>query len=285
MALRHVQDLSGHSGCRVMLCRDGAQTFIRKKSASPAYNERLKKQWSKQKLFSAEAVKTPEVLGAGYENELFYFDMEYVSARTMSEYVDSLELDDILGFLDLLFENLPLDRGTRDPAAQELFTHKINTVAHSLPDTEIIVREAVRRLRSFDFSRVPRTWCCGDLTLENILVTENKNIYLIDFLDSFYNSWMIDVAKLFQDLEFHWSFRKLPKNIHRELKLLIAREVLLKNVLDKTHSVHSLFTIYHIVLLNTLRILPYTRDDETRRYLQRTLAAIMRRIDEIKEYL
>lgn len=268
-----------------MLCREGRRPFIRKKSASPGYNERLKKQWMKQKLFSAEALKTPAVLGAGYEDDLFYFDMEYVSARTMAEYVDSLELDDILAFLDLLFQNLPLERGTRDPAARELFAHKISALADNLPDTGDIVLKAVQRLRDFDFSRVPRSWCCGDLTLENILVTENKNIYLIDFLDSFYNSWMIDVAKLFQDVEFQWSFRKLPKNIHRELKLLIAREVLLKKVLDKTQSVHVLFTIYHIVLLNTLRILPYTRDDETRRYLNRTLAAIMRRIDDIKEYL
>ena len=214
MSFHHIQDFSGHSGCRVMLCRDGNQPFIRKQSASPAYNERLKKQWMKQKLFSAEDVKTPQVLGVGFENDLFYFDMEYVDARTLAEYVDRLELDDILAFLDLLFHNLPLDRSARDPAAQELFAHKISAVA-----------------------------------------------------------------------EFHWSFHKLPKNIHRELTLLIAREVLLKNVLDKTQSVHVLFTIYHIVLLNTLRILPYTRDDETRRYLHRTLAAIMRRIDEIKEYL
>lgn len=285
MSLEYIQEMSGHSGCRVLLCRDGRQSFIRKKSSSPAYNERLKKQWVKQKLFSADAVKTPEVLEAGYEDGLFYFDMEYVSARTMAEYVDRLEIDDILAFLDLLFHNLPLERGTPDPAARELFAHKISALADSLPDTEEIVLKAVQRLRDFDFSRVPRSWCCGDLTLENILVTENKHIYLIDFLDSFYNSWMIDVAKLFQDLEFQWSFRKLPKNIHRELKLLIAREVLLKKVLDKTRSVHVLCTIYHIVLLNTLRILPYTRDDETRRYLNRTLAAIMRRIDEIKEYL
>lgn len=83
MSLEYIQEMSGHSGCRVLLCRDGQQSFIRKKSSSPAYNERLKKQWVKQKLFSADAVKTPEVLEAGYEDGLFYFDMEYVSARTI----------------------------------------------------------------------------------------------------------------------------------------------------------------------------------------------------------
>lgn len=285
MSIQTIQELSGHSGCRVMLCQDDDSTFIRKKSSTKPYNERLKKQWIKQKHFGRGALKTPAVLGSGYENGLFYFDMEYISAQNMADYIDAAELDDILSFLDLLFRNLPVEKTGRNQHAASVFSGKLHALAQTVPTDEEVVFEAIKRLYDFDFSTVPRTWCCGDLTLENILITENKNIYLIDFLDSFYSSWMIDVAKLFQDLEFRWSYRDRPKNIHRELKLLIAKEILIKKVVDLDRDVKTLFTIYHLVLLNTLRIIPYAKDAATRRYLHQTLADIMRRIDEIKEYL
>lgn len=280
-----IRDLSGHSGCRVMLCQAGGDPFIRKQSTSLAYNERLKRQLLKQKHFNMDAVRTPAVLGAGYDGGFFYFDMEYIPARKMAESIEHLDIEDILHFLDMLFESLPLRRKKPGARAAALFSCKIGAVTRNLPRREATVLEAVRKLRNFDFSTVPHSYCCGDLTLENILVTENRRIYLIDFLDSFYNSWMIDVAKLFQDLEFRWSYRSLPKDIHRELKLRIAKEVLVKKVVDLEEGVSKLYMIYHIILLNTLRILPYTHDAPTLRYLDRTMGDVMKRIDVIKEYL
>lgn len=268
-----------------MLCEAGSDPFIRKQSTSLAYNERLKRQLLKQKHFNMDAVRTPAVLGAGYDGGFFYFDMEYVPARKMAESIEHLDIDDILHFLDMLFESLPLRRKKPGARAAALFSRKIGAVTKNLPRREATVLEAVRKLRDFDFSTVPHSYCCGDLTLENILVTENRRIYLIDFLDSFYNSWMIDVAKLFQDLEFRWSYRALPKDIHRELKLRIAKEVLVKKVVDLEEGVSKLYMIYHIILLNTLRILPYTHDAPTLRYLDRTMGDVMKRIDVIKEYL
>lgn len=280
-----VRDLSGHSGCRVMLCEAGGRPFIRKQSTSLGYNERLKRQLLKQKHFSMEAVRTPEVLDAGYTDGFFYFDMEYVRSRKMADFIDRMEIGDILDFLDLLFGNLPLDRQKPGARAAALFSRKIGALAKALPARRKAAFDAVRTLSAFDFSAVPHSYCCGDLTLENILVADDGRIYLIDFLDSFYDSWMIDVAKLFQDLEFKWSYRALPKNIHRELKLRIAKEVLVKKVVDLEAGVPKLFMIYHIILLNTLRILPYTHDALTLRYLERTMRDVMKRIAVIKEYL
>ncbi len=280
-----VRDLSGHSGCRVMLCEAAGRPFIRKQSTSLAYNERLKRQLLKQKHFSMESVRTPEVLDAGYADGFFYFDMEYVRSRRLADFIDRMEIEDILDFVELLFHNLPLDRHKPGAQAGALFARKIGAVAEALPVRRKVVHDAVRTLRAFDFSTVPHSYCCGDLTLENILITDNRRIYLIDFLDSFYNSWMIDVAKLFQDLEFKWSYRALPNDIHRELKLRIAKEVLVKKLVDLEAGVSKLFMIYHIILLNTLRILPYTHDAPTLRYLERTMREVMKRIDVIKEYL
>lgn len=285
MPFNTLQDLSGHSGCRVMLCEADGHRFIRKKSSHPSYNDRLKNQYLKQKQFELDLLKTPKIYDSGYEDGIFYFDMEYIPAKRMSEHIHCLEIEDIVRFLDLLCSRLPFGRGEKDKEAGVAFTRKISSLAESLPAGDEAALKAVDTLGEFDFSSVPRSYCCGDLTLENILITDNKNIYLIDFLDSFYNSWMIDVAKLFQDLEFKWSYRSAPKNINRELRLLIAREVLVKKIVDLEQGLANLFLIYHIVLLNTLRIIPYARDGHTRAYLDRTLTDVMARIGQIKEYM
>ena len=46
--------------------------------------------------------------------------------------------------------------------------------------------------------------CHGDLTLSNILCGQNQLIF-IDWLDSFIDTPLIDIAKLRQDTRFYWS--------------------------------------------------------------------------------
>ena len=105
-------------------------------------------------------------------------------------------------------------------------------------------------LRSFDFSFVPRSSCHGDLTLENIIVTTNNELYLIDFLDSFYDSWMIDIAKLLQDLELKWSYRFSEDDSNREIRLLIAKEALLNRIRVMDNGQEIIRNVYSILLLN-----------------------------------
>ncbi len=46
--------------------------------------------------------------------------------------------------------------------------------------------------------------CHGDLTFSNMLFNGN-NYYLIDFLDSFVESPLLDIVKLRQDSAYLWS--------------------------------------------------------------------------------
>ena len=126
-------------------------------------------------------------------------------------------------------------------------------------------------MRSFDFSFVPRSSCHGDLTLENIIVTTNNELYLIDFLDSFYDSWMIDIAKLLQDLELKWSYRFSEDDSNREIRLLIAKEALLNRIRVMDNGQEIIRNVYSILLLNILRILPYSKDDITIIFIEESL--------------
>lgn len=53
------------------------------------------------------------------------------------------------------------------------------------------------------FGIIPTGFCHGDLTLSN-MIFKGKEIYLIDFLDSFVESYWIDIIKLRQDCFYKW---------------------------------------------------------------------------------
>ena len=53
---------------------------------------------------------------------------------------------------------------------------------------------------------VPYSFCHGDLTFANIIFHSNR-LYFIDFLDSFIDSYLIDFAKLKQDLFYFWNLK------------------------------------------------------------------------------
>ena len=103
------------------------------------------------------------------------------------------------------------------------------------------------------------------------MITENKRLYLIDFLDSFCNSYYFDVAKLLQDIELKWSYRNKPKDTNREIRLLIAKEMLINHFRMLPNGQEILRDIYYVLLINLLRILPYTTDELTKKFLQNAI--------------
>ncbi|EEW06737.1 hypothetical protein [Vibrio mimicus] len=60
---------------------------------------------------------------------------------------------------------------------------------------------------------IPLGECHGDLTLVNLKITEENQLYLFDFLSCEINSPLQDAAKIIQDFEYGWSFRKEKESI------------------------------------------------------------------------
>lgn len=52
------------------------------------------------------------------------------------------------------------------------------------------------------------SYCHGDLTIGNCIVDMNKNVYLIDPnpAPDMYSSWLLDVAKLYQSIQFDYEY-------------------------------------------------------------------------------
>lgn len=278
-----IKNLLGHSGCNLNLYKEEDRIFLRKDAGNANYNRRLKKQFIKQKKFNLEKVKTPRIFEYGINNKgIFYFDMEYINGITLSEYMKQIKIKEIVDLITLLFESLPIKQGGYFDRAQNIFQHKISDLETILDTSDINIKQSLDLLKKYDFSKVPQSSCCGDLTLENIIINMRGEIYVIDLLDSFYNSWMIDVAKLLQDVELGWSYRKQVRDFGLNLRLATAKQALFDNILSLDEGQTYLVTIYHILLLNILRIYPYAKDKLTLDFLDNSILQIFENIKNLK---
>ncbi len=274
MSEQFIKSLSGHSGCDISLYSNNGTFFVRKSAGDAGYNRRLMRQMLKQSTHATtqDVIRAPRVLGRQMDsNGLFYFDMEYVRTRTLAEYMHSITVKEIVRLINLLFDWMPVSHGTINPDASRIFASKISSLYKSFTNITPIEQAAFDILNQFDFSKIPTSPCHGDLTLENILITSDNQLYLIDFLDSFYDSWMIDVAKLLQDLDIFWSYRHIEMSPNLSIRLMTAKNALIENMMEAENGTDNLVKIYHILLLNILRIVPYTKDDITKEFLQNAL--------------
>jgi len=280
-----IKKLSGHSGCSLELFQQNNSYFVRKTSGSSFYNTRLKKQLLKQRSFRSSELKTPKILGYGFNKDLFYFDMEYVSGTTLDIYAKNISLSEISHLIKLLFNSFNVKYSKKNPKSLEIFRNKIAALKNELHFRNESITQSFEILQKFNFSDIPNSFCCGDLTLENIIVTPNRQIYLIDFLDSFYESYLMDIAKLFQDLELGWSFRKTKIDFNTNLRLNIAKHSIRDKILnlENVDGERMLIAVYHILLLNVLRIYPYTTDKETLNFLDKSLLKVLSIIKDLSK--
>ena len=266
-----IKALSGHSGCKLSLYKDDKSFFVRKQSGTIKYNYRLRKQFIKQQKFNADSISKPQIIRFGTTEKLFFFDMEFLNCKTFAEYLPLMNPAEISTYIDILFKALPIPNSHQYNQPQ-IFQHKIAELNQKISNPSPTTQKALDICSAWQFTDIPLSYCHGDLTLENIMITASNKIYLIDFLDSFCNSWMIDIAKLLQDLEVKWSYRRLPADINRDIRLLIAKDTLLNRLRIMDKGQIYLRQIYHLLLLNLLRILPYTNDHFTYNFLQNAIS-------------
>ena len=270
-----IKDLGGHSGCKILLLEENNKYFVRKLSSSIAYNSRLEKQCLKQENFVGNSIKTPRVIKKGYDiSGLFYYDMEYVQGITLAKYISKVDVSKIGDIVNLIIKNI--DFSINNIVDESIFKNKIIDLKNKTNVLQNkIVNNALEFLNDYNWSDFCKSSCHGDLTLENIIV-KNGDLYYIDFLDSFYDSWIIDFGKLLQDTECLWSYRNTELDTNTKLRLIIFRDILLNelNNIDKKYIKDS----YMALLLCLIRIYPYTTDEETILFLNNQVSNVLTKI-------
>jgi aminoglycoside phosphotransferase len=270
----HVRTLTGHSGCSVALMIDGDEYYVRKTSASPAYNQRLVAQIRKQIQIGA-VLATPKVLRQGVTDELVWFDMEFVRGDgflTFAPLQSIATLPDLVGHLSAPLRALAETAdGTLDAS---LFTAKIEQLRDTVPaspfhpDHAHFLGPLLERLASADWNGIPRSLCHGDLTVENMLIRDNGTVVFIDLLDGDLESVWMDVAKLLQDLESGWSMRSVLWQPAPDPSARLLR-TLGHYLAEELHSLMSTMLpplsdrLPQLRALQALRVLPYVRNEST----------------------
>lgn len=280
----NVTDLGGHSGCKILLCeKNNNEVFVRKISSDENYNGRLKIQAGKQSDYNNPNIKVPKVLETGYtEDGLFYFDMEYVQGITMSEYIKTIEIGKVRSICEAIVKNIVSMDSDETEVDESIFINKIALLQNTLADhNNNTINEALDMLKDHSWKRFIKTQCHGDLTLENIIIKDNQ-LYLIDFLDSFYDGWIMDISTIMQDVQTMWSYRRDDKTeINTKLRLLVFRDILMDTV--KQVSPDDYVEVYYALLLKLIRIFPYTKDKETYEFLNEKTKSIMSIIKEVEK--
>ena len=107
-SLEHrIKDISGHSGCKVILIKQNNMLLVQKTSSDKNYNFRLKKQLKKQQMFvQTDKIKTPAIYDFGTYNDLFRFNMEFINGKTLAEYADKISKSEIIDYINCLSNSL-----------------------------------------------------------------------------------------------------------------------------------------------------------------------------------
>lgn len=281
-------NLGGHSGCQIFLIEeDDGSVYVRKISKDKEYNSRLKIQSEKQASFSGDPIKAPKVLSTGYTDEgLYYFDMEYIQGVTLAEYIKTMEIGKVKGLVEALVSSLVPQKQVEISKEQQekvknVFDKKIADLHNKLYGNNKIVDQALCLLEKHDWSKLVPSQCHGDMTLENIIV-KNDRLYFIDFLDSFYDSWFLDIGTLLQDVQVMWSYRfQNEVSMNTVLRLIVFRDLLLDEI--RKLDIAYVLEIYYSLLQKLIRIYPYTTDELTYNFLNEKTSIVLTNIKALEE--
>lgn len=283
-------ELKGHSGCRIyLIIPEGSSALVRKISKEIGYNERLRKQCFKQKTYRSNYAHVPEVLEEGMINDLYYYDMEYVRGISVSSMLESCSVDKIESISNFLVNIVNENQKTEtfdENGWTSAIAHKLKSTFDNIPKRccNKTIKESFELLSNHKWTDIGTSSSHGDLTLENIIYSYDEKFYLIDFLDTFYETWIIDMSKILQDLVVGWAFRHqfmktdaISENT--KIRILLLNKQFISSIEDVLVNEKLWDDIYACLLLNLLRIIPYIQDDRIHVFLNKSINTIMSNIE------
>ena len=292
--------VKGHSGCVIDIVNEGNNLRIHKWSKDPKYLARLAKQAEKQQEAYKDEyqhIRIPQIFNVERDEEHVLINMEYVYSRNFIEFFETAGFEQIDYFIKALI--LFLEKELKASPVQSVPTsvtldkyydveNKVNANPLLASDSEIQKLMSLSRQQFEAFAKqptvdLPMGICHGDLTFSNILFNGN-NYYLIDFLDSFIESPLLDIVKIRQDSAHLWS-QLMYTNPYDKLRLKIVCEKIDKEIdryWGREKWYRDFYSIYQ--LLNLLRILQYAKEEKVVSYLKTEIGRVLSNENESKNY-
>ena len=252
---------TGLSGCSLELIND---RVLRKHSPSIEYNSRLLMQAEKQKVFSNRIYKNVDAPKV-YDIQSDYFDMEYIPGNTFSEFFSTSSVNDVEFVVQTLFDYFDsLISTSRMVDATDKILKKLDSLKEKTFHKEYI--EFLRKYVESNKIIVPHTFCHGDLTFSNIIFHKNR-LFFIDFLDCYVDTFLSDLVKIKQDLDYFWALKTW--NVHTHRLEQIYRFAW--NELENRYSSFMYEPFDILDVMNILRIEPYLTSEDQRVILDRII--------------
>lgn len=275
--------LNGRSGCKLEVLNREGVFYVKKVSKDGSYNSRLLLQAEKQQQYFVNGLsphfKTPRVLcQSSVTDTLTSFEMPYLHAQKYSEYFERATIQQIKE-LTGKFSRYFMDGFEKSKIVEvdnSLFLEKLSAVESSLtgrldvnPKT---FQQTLKYLEEIPGLSIPMHQCHGDFTFSNMLFCDD-GIYLVDFLDSFLESPLIDLVKFRQDTFFYWSLlieNQLPKS--RSAKIIQIFNYLDAHVYENLANNKFVKVWYkYLQVFNLFRILPYVSRKEEINFVQTSI--------------
>lgn len=282
--------MEGRSGCKLDVEKEYGHVIIKKYSSSIQYNKRLLKQANKQQIFynnlpENRVFSTARVIEMySSENELSWFSMPYLFAEKYSNYLEQASIIDLKKVLNSIigYFNFNLKKSVPEKIADCIITSKIEELKWKVAENRYYTNKdnffyALEYLKTnIPDMPLPVGACHGDFTFSNILFGDNK-IYLLDFLDSFIESPLIDIVKIRQDTCFKWSImleKEMP--LHKKNKLIQTFNYLDREIAFFCNNTLGLSQWYnYLQVFNLLRIVPYLNNSEEIFFIEKSLRQIV----------
>lgn len=248
----------GLSGCKLELL---SENIIRKHSKDLSYNYRLQLQSVKQANFTNfqfPNINAPKVLHYNFEN-LNYFDMEYCTGENVFQFFEYCSLEEAQEILQIIFQYFDylIENSFQcdDTYVKNIIIAKLSSLLQISNYSEIL-NVIIENYDSLGISNIKGSFCHGDLTFGNMLFAKNQ-IYFIDFLDSFIDSYLIDFAKIKQDLFYHW-IAKINDN--DSMRVLQIFSYFWYNISNRYYDIIYSQAFDLIDFMNLIRIEPYVNE-------------------------
>ena len=279
-------DIQGHSGCDISIVTEDNELHIHKSTHDAGYVPRLVNQANKQIAASKteyQHIRVPKIFEVQQSATDATIKMEYIYSKNFVEYFENAGFEQIKYLIGAIkyFIDLEINASTMQTVPSTILTDKMADVARKVEKNVHLKDDAeaqeLVRLSSEVMTRVgdmemPVGTCHGDLTFSNILFNGN-NYYLIDFLDSFIESPLLDIVKIRQDTAYLWSTLMYHKPFDK-VRLSIISERIDSAIDEYFTSKYEWYRRYYmpLQLMNFLRILQYGKEEKVIAYLKRVIA-------------
>lgn len=288
-------EVEGHSGCYIDIKKENDMLVIDKYTKSNKYISRLKAQFNKQKKASktnvTKGIIVPKIIKTdeSWPGE-YHGIMEYVYGKNFVqffEYADKMTIDKFITTIcEFIRNEIESSTCEIEYETDELYKkwesvkkNMINIYKNDSPHYSSIMKiikqcdEIFKPNMKFENFYVNN--CHGDLTFSNIIFRDNEYA-LIDFLDSFIESPIMDIVKLRQDTKYKWSTLMYNSKDYDKTRYdMICKYI--DEQIDNNFKKYSFYNdAYHIFqLMNFLRIIQYAKKDEVTIYLIDTINNIL----------